>query len=70
MGEYLYCYDDKIEPFGWSSDGKLYFAIHNYGYYEEGLEMPTQYFLVDVSTKFAAILRHDSKQKPPKKASH
>jgi len=51
MGEYLYCYDDKIEPFGWSSDGKFYYAIHDYGYYEEteGL-MPTQYFLVDIAT--------------------
>ena len=60
MGEYLYCYDDKIEPFGWSNDSKLYFAIHNYGYYEEGLEMPTQYFLVDVSNN--SLLFYDTIQ--------
>lgn len=50
LGEYLYCYDDKIEPFGLSSDGKFYYAIHNYGYYEQEFEMPTQYFLVDIAT--------------------
>lgn len=60
MGEYLYCYDDKLETFGWSSDGKLYFAIHNYGYYEEELEMPTQYFLVDVATN--TLLFYDTIQ--------
>ncbi|MDG1840858.1 MAG: hypothetical protein P8I93_00770 [Crocinitomicaceae bacterium] len=53
-------YDDKLETFGWSSDGKLYFAIHNYGYSEEELEMPTQYFLVDIATN--TLLFYDTTQ--------
>tara|TARA_Y100001968_G_C19378239_1_gene728890 strand:- start:687 stop:1529 length:843 start_codon:yes stop_codon:yes gene_type:complete len=60
LGEYLYCYDDKIEPFGWSSDGKFYYAIHNYGYYEQELEIPTQYFLVDITTN--TLLLYDTTQ--------
>jgi len=49
MGEYLYCYDDKIEPFGWSSDGKFYYAIHNYGYGEwDPLRGKIEYILIDV----------------------
>ena len=49
MGEYLYCYDDKIEPFGWSSDGKFYYSIYNYSYGEwDPLRGKIEYILIDV----------------------
>ena len=59
MGEYLYCEDDKIEPFGWSSDGKFYYAIHYYGYHEaESFEPPVRYFLIDATSN--KLLSYDT----------
>ena len=39
-GEYLNYYDDKIEPIGWSKDGRFLFIIHESGYYDNWEEEP------------------------------